>query len=129
MSKRKPIEFVDFPESLHPGFGPFRAICRHVVDGDTADFVVDVGLNLYPFITIRFLGINAPETNRAESREAGLAAKVRLQELVPPGTPVMLDTKPDPDSFGRYLAVIHTVDVDDVGAVLMAEGHAVPYER
>jgi endonuclease YncB( thermonuclease family) len=126
---RRPIEFAEFPVAIKPEYGPYAAICRHVVDGDTADFLVSCGFGIYPYITVRLLGIDAPETNRAESKEAGIAARERLKELLPPGEPVELWTRPDPDSFGRYLATIATEYEDDIGALLLREGFAVPYVR
>jgi len=124
---RRPAEFDNFPLELHPEFGPYRGICRHVVDGDTLDALLDLGCNVFAYQVIRLLGIDTPEINRAWSREAGLAARARLIELVPLGAPVCVSTHPNPDSFGRYLAVVATISHEDVGAVLVAEGYAVPW--
>lgn len=126
---RRPIEFADFPRDLDPGFGPFRGIVRHIVDGDTVDILIDCGFGIYAYIVGRLDGIDCPETNRAASREAGLAAKARMDALVPIGTPVRVRTRPDPDSFGRYLVTLETATERDVGARLIEEGYAVPWTR
>lgn len=126
MSKR-PIQFENFPESLSVGFGPFRAVIESVTDGDTLRAVVDVGWNSYHFTTIRLLGINAPELFHGDDAErtAGRASRDFMIDLLPPGTPVSLETKPDPDSFGRYLATISMTDGRIVNDLLVETGHAV----
>ncbi len=126
---RKPAEFSDFPESLRTPYGPFMAVVRLHVDGDTFDVIMDPGVNEYPYRTCRILGMDAPETNRLATREAGLAAKDHLITLMPVGTPVRLVTRPDPDSFGRYLVKVELQDGTDVGSAMVAAGHAVEWKR
>ena len=126
---RKPTEFRGFPAALLLPYGPYMASVQHIVDGDTFDAFIDIGLNEYPYRICRILGIDAPETNRAASREAGVAAKAYLESLMPVGSPVQLVTRPDPDSFGRYLVRVMVKDGTDVGAAMLAAGHAVVYER
>lgn len=88
-----------------------------VVDGDTIK-VQGVG-------SIRFLGIDAPETHDNSHGPKGCygqAAKKRLAEIIPPGTPVQLVTeKRVRDKYGRVLAYVEANGVD-VGEVLMQEG-------
>lgn len=121
---RHPEEFNNWP-GRHPGYGPYAAVVRHVVDGDTIDCLVDLGINIYAYEVIRLAGLNAPESNRAATMAAGRAAKVYLEALLPPGTRVVLATKPAPDSFGRYIATVTRADDGvDVNALLVASGHA-----
>jgi len=121
---RRPGEFTDWA-GRHPGFGPYAAVVRNVVDGDTIDCLIDVGFNSYLYSTIRLAGIDAPEKNRAVSKDAGVAAKVYLEQQLPLGTRVVLHTKPDPDSFGRYIAyVVRASDEADVNTLMTASGHA-----
>lgn len=130
---RRPVEFETFPIALRLGFGPFMGVVRHVVDGDTVDVLVDAGFNDYLYRTIRLADIDAPEKNRLESREAGLASRAFLEGLIPVGAPVVLFTRPDPDSFGRYLAVIKALESLDGRSVtefsvnqrMVESGHAV----
>lgn len=123
---RRPAEFDDWPPTLAPTFGPYRAIAYHHVDGDTYDFLADMGFNDYRYAVVRLLGADTPETNRAATREAGLAALAYVRELMPLGSRVLLHTKQDPDSFGRYLARITLEDGADLAELLLAAGHAVP---
>ncbi len=121
---RKPVEFNDFPADLHPGFGPYPAIVKHIVDGDTFDILSDAGLQRYPYVTVRVLGIDAPEKNRMATRVAGLAAKAYLEEVMPLGSPIRVATKPDPDSFGRFLVHVTLPSGQDLGDVMVNAGHA-----
>lgn len=125
---RRPAEFGDWPSSLHAPFGPYRAVVRHIVDGDTFDVLVDLGFNQYAYQVIRLAGIDAPEKNRAATKEAGLAAKHFLEGLLPLGTQVLLMTDPDPDSFGRYIAIVDRADGVEINQALLDAGHAVERE-
>jgi endonuclease YncB( thermonuclease family) len=121
---RRPEEFNNW-RSRRPSYGPYAAVVRHVVDGDTIDCLVDLGINIYVYEVVRLAGLNAPESNRAATMTAGRAAKVYLEAQLPPGTRVVLATKPDPDSFGRYIAgVTRADDGVDVNALLVASGYA-----
>jgi micrococcal nuclease len=121
---RRPVEFADWSDQ-HPGFGPYAAVVRHVVDGDTLDLLVDVGFNVYPYEVIRLRGIDAPEKNREATKVAGVAAMVYLESLLPIGTKVLLITRPDPDSFGRYIGdVIRVSDKMQINEQMIASGHA-----
>jgi endonuclease YncB( thermonuclease family) len=126
---KRPADFDEWPAVLEAEFSAFKAIVQYIVDGDTFRALISNGFNDYVFRTIRILGIDTPETNRPESKEAGLRAKARLTELIPPGEPVLIRTKPDPDSFGRYLGAVRTEAEFDIGAVMLREGFAVPYVR
>lgn len=122
---RKPVEFVGWPDHLAVPYGPYRAVVRHHVDGDTFDCLVDFGFNLYSYAPIRLRGVDTPETNRARTRTAGLAALAYLREILPVGSRVQLYTEPDPDSFGRYLAFTLREDGQDVSTMLVEAGHGV----
>jgi micrococcal nuclease len=124
---RKPAEFTGWPASLDAGYGPYRAVVRHHVDGDTFDMLIDFGFNEYRYATVRLYGVDTPETNRAATKAAGLAAKFFVQGVMPVGARVLLSTRPDPDSFGRYLADVQLEDQSDLGSLIVKHGHAVPY--
>lgn len=134
MTRRVPPGFRDWPAELPvPLYGPYRAVIENVVDGDTVDATLDVGAQSYPYRTLRLMafldgalvGVNAPEKNRADTKVAGLAAMAWTAQQCPPGTPVLTQTEPDPDSFGRLLGCIRLVDGRDLGASLVAAGHAI----
>ena len=124
---RKPAEFhahwMPFPAAPE-----YRAIIKHIVDGDTVDAYVDLGLYDYAYITVRVAGVDTPEVNSgtAEDKERGRTAKARTSELVL-GRPVMLRTYKDTQTFGRFVADIFYRGGDgglyNLAETLIAEGH------
>lgn len=97
---------------------PALAQPHRVIDGDTIELNGE---------TIRLLDIDTPETFKprcARERGIGLAAKARLVGLLARGN-ITLD-RGGRDRYKRTLAKVY-VDGKDVGAVLLAEGHALPY--
>lgn len=125
---RRPIEFTqDRPEAVDIQFGPYRAVVKHWVDGDTGDFLTDLGLNHYAYVTVRVAGINAAEIygqKEPGELERGQAALAYAQELAPVGTPVVIETNKDKASFGRYIATICLPDGSDFATRLVEAGHA-----
>lgn len=99
-------------------FGNCRVL--RVVDGDTVDVLVvwSVGFKMGMFTEqrLRLNRINAPETNRAAEKVAGLAAKGRAAELLPVGSRIGIETHKG-DAFGRYVADLHL----ESGLVVTAE--------
>lgn len=100
----------------------FNAFCTNVVDGDTADLVIDVGFKLTTTQRVRFLSINTPERGQRGYQEAKdfVISKILDKDLV-------VETYKS-DNFGRYLAVI-TVDGVNLNNLLLSEGLAVPYVK
>lgn len=96
------------------------ALAQHrVVDGDTIELNGE---------KIRLLNIDTPETHEpqcAQEKARGLAAKARLVGLLARGKITV--ERNGRDRYRRTLALVR-VDGRDVGAVLLAEGHALPYE-
>lgn len=115
----------------------YSATVLRVVDGDTIWVTVDLGMDTYRTIDIRFYGINAPEKNT----DAGKAAKAWLESQLPPGTRVVLDTyKDQTEKYGRYLGIVRlgAFAVTNDGTTVLAgtrnlnqelvdNGMAVPY--
>ena len=111
-----------------------------IVDGDTIDFIVDLGFGLSygrgKHLRVRLLGINTPEV-RGTEKEAGLAAKQFVVDWFTrhEGRPLFLKTVKDKTGkYGRYLGEILAQEPE--GAIpefhnlnrdLLATGHAVPY--
>lgn len=124
---RKPLQFDAFPAALaeRAPWPPYRAVVERWVDGDTLDIFADAGWNEYPYRTIRLQGIDAPELNRRATQARGAAARDYAMTLAPPGTPCVVLAEPDTQTFGRYVAVVTLADGTDVGAALVAAGHAV----
>lgn len=103
----------------------YNATVRRVVDGDTVDLDVDLGFSIIARQRFRLYGIDAPEVV-GTARAAGLAATAHLQQLLPAGAHVVIDSYKDAkDKYGRYLADIYTASGVTVNAQMVADGHAV----
>lgn len=103
-------------------------------------FHLDVGLGggkarLVGKFRFRLLGYNAPEVHGLE-RPLGQQAAVRVRELLPVGTRVMVQTYKG-DAFGRWLAQVQLpsavlsragVLVDDLVTLLIADGWGVAWD-
>ena len=62
-------------------FSYFARLIR-VVDGDTIEVELDLGLRIYHKAFIRFYGVDTPEMNRKPQREAAEAATAVLDRMV-----------------------------------------------
>lgn len=102
----------------------YRATLVSVVDGDTVRFLVDLGCDVHIGMTVRVLGVNAPEM----STDAGKRAKVWAQQWFSGRPIVTLNTVKDKrEKYGRYLATITAPDGAVFNSDLVAAGMAVPY--
>ena len=102
-----------------------------IVDGDTIDVMVDLGMGVHRKERLRFSRINAWET-RGEHKAKGKLAKARVAELIPVGEKIIVKTEKDKrGKFGRYLAEIIILDADqtNLNDLLLNEGHAVLYNK
>lgn len=105
-----------------------RAMVRRVIDGDTVEVMIDQGFGSSQVVTLRLLGINAPEVN-GPTRDAGRAAKVALTGRLM-GRLIRLETHKNTqdgdkqEKYGRYLADIWDSE-GHVNAWLVEQGHAV----
>lgn len=101
-----------------------------VVDGDTLNVGIDLGLDVAINITLRLYGINAPEMTGVEKPQ-GQAAKewtiAWYQTHCPDGRFTVKTIKDDRDKYGRYLATVVAPDGAVFNDDIVAAGHAVPY--
>lgn len=108
----------------------YKATVVRVIDGDTVDLNIDLGLRVHVVERIRLEGLDTPEKNSkvAAERVAALAAMTFLQELLK-NPNVMIRTKKDvQEKYGRYLATIINVDGVNCNEELVKTGHAVAYD-
>lgn len=103
----------------------YKATIIKVIDGDTVDVVMDLGLDVHIKTRIRLAYIDAPEMNT----DAGKAARLRLIELLPPGAEVIVTTKKDRrEKYGRYLGDIYDPEkLWYISTRMFEEGHARMY--
>ena len=104
----------------------YNAKLDRVVDGDTVDALVDLGFNTWKKIRIRMVGMNAPEsrTRDLEEKARGIAAKIRLEELLEEGT-FILESQ-GVGKYGRCLGILYVNDIN-VNRTLIQEGRATEY--
>lgn len=109
-NKRIPSDFknhpIGFSEALNHGM--FRGIGKYVVDGDTADFMIDLGWYHYTYLPIRVKDLDTPELRGTKGKERELAkkAKARTEELIL-NKPVIIKTSKAKVSFGRFIGDIY----------------------
>lgn len=85
----------------------YSATTKRVIDGDTVDFDIDLGLRVYTVARCRLYGINAPEL----STEAGKLSRTWLGEKLPVGSRAIIRTLKDKtEKYGRWLAIITVGD-------------------
>lgn len=104
----------------------YNATIVRIIDGDTVVVDCDLGFHLNSKMTLRLLGINAPELHAPDepTRERARAATAALTAMLK--GPVRIRTV-KADAFGRYLADIYTLDGVFINAEMIAQGHAVAF--
>ena len=110
----------------------YRAKVLKIVDGDTIDVMIDLGMGVHRKERLRFSRINAWET-RGKDKVKGKLAKARVIELIPVGEKILVKTEKDKrGKYGRYLVEIFILDeplAKNLNDLLLNEGHAVLYNK
>ena len=111
-----------------------RAKIVRLVDGDTVDVDIDLGMAITTRQRLRLFGINTPEV-RGPEKVAGHAATQHLADLLvryrhEGEWDIVVQTRKDKrGKFGRYLASLIGADQDgnpvDLNMTMVADGHAV----
>lgn len=108
----------------------YKAKLIRVVDGDTVDFMVDLGFNVWSKQRIRLFGINTPEvrTRNKKEKEAGLRAKAYVQNMLKDAE---IEIKAyEKGKYGKYLADIYLCSGKDrvsLNFLLLEFGYVVEY--
>jgi micrococcal nuclease len=133
--KKKKIKTADnrSDQEMQKNYYLYKATVVRVVDGDTVDLEIDLGMNVFVKERIRLARINTPETygvkKDSEEYKAGMKAKERLEELVL-GKEIALETVKDKKGkYGRYLGELYTTDTNwiCINSLMINEGLAKPY--
>jgi micrococcal nuclease len=106
----------------------YRAKLKRVVDGDTVDFVVDLGFHVHTTIRTRLLGVDTPERGHPDWKKAtaecarliSVVADVEGAEVGHPEHYLTIRTHKQ-GKYGRWL-----VEIDGVTDVL---AETWPYEE
>jgi len=109
----------------------YRARLVSVHDGDTLTLQISLGFEVSVRVTVRALGINAPELATPEGKVAQAAALSWLMGAGAGEWPLIMASQKaatpiGPDKFGgRWLAQVWRVsDQTELGAALIAAGQA-----
>lgn len=109
----------------------YKSTCKRVIDGDTLELTIDLGLKTYREERIRLYGINTPEIfgvkKESEEYAKGIAAKNRVEEILKDKDFWVFTVKDSQGKYGRYLAEIYIVINDQLkclNKVLVEEGLA-----
>ena len=109
----------------------YSAKVVRVVDGDTADAMIDLGFNVWVKNRIRFMGVDAWEsrTRNLEEKEKGLAAKAYVKDLLENSDEGKFLLKSH--GVGKYGRVLGELFVkgheQSVNELLKENGHASAY--
>lgn len=103
----------------------YSATVLRVVDGDTVDVRLDLGLDTYRNERLRLYGIDAPESHTATRVEGDAATAHLVGLLLREGAIVVRTHKDQTDKYGRYMATIYAEDGTNINQQMVADGHAV----
>lgn len=96
------------PATIPAGALDPNATVERIVDGDTIDVAIDGADE-----RVRLIGIDTPETKRPDHPIEcfGPEATAHLEQLLPPGTPVVIERDVvGRDDFGRLLGYVYRAD-------------------
>lgn len=114
--------------AAHPnGAWVFDVLDGYAIDGDTARVTTDLGFGAAFRFDVRLLDVSAPELREPGGYEAREALNVFLQMRPLLVTTYRTVTGGEIRSFARWLgrlAVLTEIGLTDVGAMLVADGHA-----
>jgi micrococcal nuclease len=104
-----------------------------VVDGDTLDLRIDLGLRVYHVIRCRLNGINTPELNSKDElvRKKAQQAKDYVSSRVTNKIVTVKTIKDKTEKYGRYLVDVYYDDMGKTGhlnAELIDAGLATKYD-
>ena len=110
----------------------YSAKVVRVVDGDTADAMIDLGFDTWVKKRIRFKGVDTWEsrTRNKEEKVKGLAAKAYTKDLLENSDEGKFVLKSyGVGKYGRVLAELYVKGHDmSVNQLLIENGHAYEYE-
>jgi len=99
----------------------YKAKAIRIVDGDTVDFEVDLGMNIFAVKRVRVYGINCPEIHGVRLEDTEYAEGMKAKDAV---VKLLLDSNKDPvqcylkthrdktGKYGRFLAEIYIPEED-----------------
>lgn len=111
----------------------YRAKILKILDGDTVEIDLDLGFNItLAAQKVRLSGIDTPEsrTTNTEEKPRGLLSKKKLQEKLPVGSYLTIETlraDSNDDKFGRILGIFIAEDGTNINQWMLDNNYAVSY--
>lgn len=111
----------------------YKAKILKILDGDTVEIDLDLGFNItLAAQKVRLSGIDTPEsrTTDTEEKPRGLLSKKKLQEKLPVGSYLTIETlraDSNDDKFGRILGIFIAQDGTNINQWMIANNYAVSY--
>ena len=101
----------------------YPATVERIVDGDTAEVEISLGLGIEVQDNARLWGIDAPE----RYQDAGPAATAHLTRLMPVGSFVYAELmgRDGRDKYGRLLVRFYNEGCLEINQAMIDDGHAV----
>ena len=109
----------------------YKAKLMRVVDGDTADVMIDLGFNVWTKQRLRFKGVDTWEkrTRNKEEKVKGLAASAFTKEHLERNKGLFTIQSFGTGKYGRVLAEIFIEGEEkSLNQLLIEKGHAYVYE-
>ena len=110
----------------------YRATVERVVDGDTYDLDIDLGLRVHTLTRVRLYGVDTPETYGVKAGSAqwkrGQAAKAFVEAWLARHGPLFIvrTFRDRTGKFGRWLVELEDLERElRLSQQLLAAGHAV----
>ena len=89
----------------------YRAKVDRVVDGDTVDFIVDLGFKISFKIRTRLAGVNTPERGKTDFKKATVMLEnLLLAHADEDGYNIIQTDKDKTGKYGRWLVIIDGVN-------------------
>lgn len=93
----------------------YEAKCVRVVDGDSIDILLDLGVNVFKKVRVRLYGVDTPETfgvkRSSQEYKNGMESKAFTKSFVTNKKLVVHTIKDKTGKYGRLLAEIYVDDV------------------
>lgn len=111
----------------------YKAKILKILDGDTVEIDLDLGFNItLAAQKVRLSGIDTPEsrTTNTEEKPRGLLSKKKLQEKLPVGSYLTIETlraDSNDDKFGRILGIFIAEDGTNINQWMLDNNYAVSY--
>lgn len=102
----------------------YKAKVIRIIDGDTIEVILDLGLSISVTTKLRIADIDTPETYRPineREREHGEAATAFVSDLILNKDVIVKTAKTG--KYGRYIAHVTIPDGRDLTEVLIANGY------